>query len=223
MRILVVEDDPSLGEAVRHGLSLEGFAVDLAVDGDAALEAVDVNDYDAVVLDRDIPGTHGDDVCAVLARRPDAPAVLMLTAAGTLTQRVSGFELGADDYLPKPFEFSELVARLRALGRRSGTAVPPVLLQAGIELDLFRRTVRRSGATVRLTRKEFSVLEILLRASGGVVSAETLLEKAWDENANPFTNAIRVTLSSLRRKLGEPWVIETVPGVGYRVLEDELA
>lgn len=223
MRILVVEDDPSLGEAVRHGLSLEGFAADLAVDGDTALESIDVNRYDAVVLDRDIPGTHGDEVCAILARRSGAPAVLMLTAAGTLTQRVSGFELGADDYLSKPFEFSELVARLRALGRRTGTAVPPVLQQAGIELDLFRRTVRRSGATVRLTRKEFSVLEVLLRASGGVVSAETLLEKAWDENANPFTNAIRVTLSSLRRKLGEPWVIETVPGVGYRVLEDELA
>ncbi|MDR6868021.1 two-component system response regulator VanR [Microbacterium resistens] len=219
MRILVVEDDPALGEALRHGLGLEGFTVDLVADGADALDATEITPYDALVLDRDIPGVHGDEVCARLATRADAPAVLMLTAAGTLTQRISGFELGADDYLPKPFEFSELVVRLRALGRRGATSIPPVLSRAGIELDLFRRTVRRDGATVRLTRKELAVLEVLLRADGGVVSAETLLDKAWDENANPFTNSIRVTVSGLRKKLGEPWVIETVPGSGYRVVE----
>lgn len=223
MRILVVEDDPVLGEALRHGLGLEGFAVDLVADGADALYATELTSFDAVVLDRDIPGVHGDEVCAQLSARDEAPAILMLTAAGTLTQRISGFEVGADDYLPKPFEFSELVVRLRALGRRATVSIPPVLRHGGLELDLFRRTVRRDGATIRLTRKELSVLEVLLRAGGGVVSAETLLEKAWDENANPFTNSIRVTVSSLRKKLGEPWGIETVPGSGYRMVEQEVA
>jgi two-component system, OmpR family, response regulator VanR len=219
MRVLLVEDDPALGAAVRHGLSLEGFAVDLVADGVDALQAVEATPYDVLVLDRDIPGVHGDEVCARLARRPRSPRILMLTAAATLTQRVSGFELGADDYLPKPFEFSELVVRLRALGRRPTASVPPVLSHGGVELDLFRRTVRRDGATVRLTRKEQAVLEVLLRAGGGVVSAEQLLDKAWDENANPLTNTMRVTISALRRKLGEPGVIETVLGSGYRIVD----
>ncbi|WP_402839810.1 response regulator transcription factor [Microbacterium sp. GXS0129] len=223
MRVLVVEDDASLGEALRHGLSLEGFAIDLATDGDTALMMADVNDYDVLVLDRDLPGTHGDEVCRIVSARPAAPPILMLTAAGTLTQRVSGFELGADDYLPKPFEFSELIVRLRALGRRGPVNVPPVLTRRGVELDLFRRTVRRDGATIRLTPKEFAVLEILLRANGGVVSAETLLEKAWDENANPFTNTIRVTVSAVRKKLGEPGIIDTIPGSGYRIANEASA
>ncbi|GAA1796067.1 response regulator transcription factor [Leucobacter iarius] len=217
MRILVVEDDPVLGPALQRGLALEGFSTDLVVDGTDALHTVEVTEYDALVLDRDLPGTHGDEVCRILANDPGSPRILMLTAAGTLTQRISGFELGADDYLPKPFEFSELVVRLRALGRRSAVAVPPVLSRGPLELDVFRRTVRRDGATIRLTKKELAVLEVLLRADGGVVSAEDLLEKAWDENANPFTNSIRVTVSSLRKKLGEPWIIETVAGSGYRV------
>lgn len=221
MRVLIVEDDPAIGSALLQGLRLEGFSADHVLSGTDALYAVEINEYDAVVLDRDIPGVHGDEVCATLASRPGSPAILMLTAAGTLTQRVSGFELGADDYLPKPFEFAELIVRLRALGRRSVSALPPVLAANGIELDQFRRTVRRNGATIRLTRKEFAVLEVLLRASGGVVSAETLLEKAWDENANPFTNSIRVTVSTLRKKLGLPWAIETVKGSGYRISEAE--
>lgn len=222
MRVLVVEDDPALRAALRHGLSLEGFSVDTAADGTDALHAVEATAFDVVVLDRDLPGVHGDEVCAVLAKTPGAPPVLMLTASSTLTQRVSGLELGADDYLPKPFEFSELVARLRALGRRPSVALPPVLTSGTLELDLFRRTVRRDGASVRLTRKEIAVLEVLLRADGGIVSAERLLEKAWDENANPFTNSIRVTVSSLRKKLGQPWAIETVPGSGYRISGIEL-
>lgn len=217
MRVLIAEDDPGLGRALQQGLGLEGFTVDLVADGDDALHAMTITPYDLLVLDRDLPGTHGDEVCRALAGRAGAPGILMLTAAGTLTQRISGFELGADDYLPKPFEFSELVVRLRALGRRSREAVPPVLESGGIELDLFRRTVRRDGATIRLTRKEIAVLEVLLRADGGVVSAETLLDKAWDVNANPFTNATRVTVSTLRKKLGEPSIIQTVPGSGYRV------
>jgi len=217
MRVLVVEDDASLLAALRHGLTLEGFTVDTASDGADALHAVEVTPFDVVVLDRDIPGVHGDQVCAILASTPDAPSILMLTASSALTQRVSGLELGADDYLPKPFDFSELVARLRALGRRPAVSLPPVITSGAVELDLFRRTVRRDGASIRLTRKEIAVLEVLLRADGGVVSAERLLEKAWDENANPFTNSIRVTVSSLRKKLGQPWAIETVPGCGYRL------
>ena len=214
MRVLIVEDDITLGDAVRDGLHFEGFTVDLVRDGGTALESLSVNDYDAVVLDRDLPGVHGDDICRRLATEDDSPAVLMLTAAGLLHEKVAGFQLGADDYLAKPFEFPELIVRLRALGRRRSTH-PPVLEQHGVALDPFRRTVSRDGIAVRLTRKEIAVLEVLMRADGGVVSAETLLEKAWDENANPFTNTMRVAISSLRRKLGEPWVIQTVPGFGY--------
>lgn len=221
MRVLIAEDDPTLGAALRHGLSLEGFTVDLVSDGVDALHATEVTAYDALVLDRDLPGLHGDDVCARLAEREGQPAVLMLTASATLADRISGFERGADDYLPKPFEFSELVARLRALGRRSAHAVPPTITAGDVELDLFRRTVRRRGVPVRLTPKEIAVLEVLMTSRGGVISAETLLEKAWDENANPFTNSVRVTISSLRKKLGAPDAIVTVPGVGYRMRDDD--
>ncbi|MFE6734725.1 response regulator transcription factor [Microbacterium sp. NPDC057650] len=219
MRVLVVEDEAYLAEAIRAGLALEAIAADVVADGDGALFAADVNEYDVILLDRDIPGTHGDDVCRILTARDSRPAILMLTAARRLRDKVDGFELGADDYLPKPFEFPELIARLRALSRRRFTALPPQLERAGIALDPFRREVSRSGRHVALSRKEFAVLEVLLRAEGGVVSAETLLEKAWDENANPFTNTVKVTISTLRRKLGEPWVIRTVPGVGYVIDE----
>ncbi|GAA1726847.1 response regulator transcription factor [Isoptericola hypogeus] len=217
MRVLIVEDEPYLAEAVKSGLALEAIAADVAADGEAALYSLDVNEYDVVVLDRDLPGVHGDEVCRTLAQREERPAILMLTAARRVGDKVSGLELGADDYLSKPFEFPELVARVRALGRRRFTALPPQLEAAGVVLDPFRREVFRDGRYVRLSRKEFAVLEVLMRASGGVVSAETLLEKAWDENVNPFTNSVKVTISALRRKLGEPWVIRTAPGAGYAI------
>ncbi|OUE20341.1 Transcriptional regulatory protein TcrA [Clavibacter michiganensis] len=219
MRILVVEDEPLLADAVAKGLRLESFAVDVARDGDQALAKAAVTAYDAVVLDRDLPGIHGDEVCRRLVAAPDAPRILMLTAAAALADRVTGLELGADDYLVKPFEFEELVARLRALGRRTPTARPPVRERAGIRLDPFRREVYRDGRLVRLARKEFAVLAVLMEADGGVVSAEALLEKAWDENADPFTNAVRITVSTLRKRLGAPGPIETVPGVGYRIAD----
>lgn len=215
MRVLVVEDEDYLADAIRDGLAQAAIAADVASDGDSALYAVDVNDYDAIVLDRDIPGTHGDDVCRILAARETRPAILMLTAAGRLEQKVGGFALGADDYLSKPFEFPELIARLRALNRRRFHALPPQLQRGGIILDPIRRTVFRDDRHVSLSRKEFAVLEILLRADGGAVSAEMLLEKAWDENTNPFTHSVKVTISTLRRKLGEPQTIRTIPGVGY--------
>ncbi|WP_223693736.1 response regulator transcription factor [Leifsonia poae] len=216
MRALIVEDEVYLGEAVQTGLRRETIAVDLVNDGGTALEFLSVNDYDVVILDRDIPGVHGDDVCAwVTANKPEC-RVLMLTAARTLDDKVSGFELGADDYLSKPFDFPELVARLRALERRPAASRPPVIEAAGVALDPFRREVYRNGRLVRLSRKEFAVLDVLMQAEGGVVSSESLLEKAWDANADPFTNTIRVTISNLRKRLGEPWVIHTVPGSGYR-------
>ena len=217
MRVLIVEDEEFLADAIRARLEMESIAADIVGDGAAALAAVEVNDYDAVVLDRDIPGVHGDEVCRVLAENPESPAILMLTAAGGLEDRVDGFELGADDYLAKPFEFPELIARLRALGRRRFTKLPPVLERRGIRLDPFRRDVSVGGRPVQLTPKEFAVLELLLRADGGVVSAETLLEKAWDEHANPFTHTVKVTLSSLRRKLGDPSLITTISGAGYAI------
>ena len=217
MRVLIVEDEPYLAEAVRSGLALQAIAADVVGDGDAALLAVDVNSYDVVLLDRDIPGTHGDEVCRILTARPERPAILMLTAARRLGDKVDGFELGADDYLAKPFEFPELVARIRALGRRVFTTLPPQLSMGGLTLDPFRHEVFRDGRFIRLSRKEFAVLEVLMRANGGVVSAEQLLEKAWDENANPFTNTVKVTISTLRRKLGEPWIIRTESGVGYAI------
>jgi two-component system response regulator VanR len=216
MRVLVVEDEPYLAEAIKTGLRLEAIAADVAHDGGSALELLVVNDYDAVVLDRDLPVVHGDEVCARIVADHPATRVLMLTAARTLDDKVSGFERGADDYLAKPFEFPELVMRLRALERRSPQARSPVVESYGVRLDPFRREVYRNGRLVRLSRKEFAVLDVLMNSTGGVVSAETLLEKAWDANADPFTNTIRVTMSNLRKRLGMPQVIHTVPGVGYR-------
>jgi DNA-binding response OmpR family regulator len=217
VRVLVVEDERLLADAIAEGLRRESLAVDVAYDGDAALQRIGVNDYDVVVLDRDLPEVHGDDVCrAVLDADGDA-RVLMLTAATEVRDRVDGLALGADDYLGKPFAFAELVARVRALGRRARPAAPPVLRRAGIVLDPSRREVARDGRPVPLSRKEFGVLEELLRGDGAVVSAEQLLEKVWDENIDPFTNVVRVTMMTLRRKLGEPAAIETLPGSGYRL------
>ena len=217
MRILVVEDELDLANAVARGLRREGFAVDLAGDGAAALEKAAVNDYDVILLDRDLPRVHGDDVCAQLRASGENARILMLTAAASIRERVDGLDLGADDYLGKPFDFEELKARVRALGRRSGTTRPPALERAGIRLDPATRQVVRGGVQVELTPKEFAVLQILLEADGAVVSQEELLERAWDEQANPFTNSARMTLVTLRRRLGDPPVIETIVGAGYRL------
>lgn len=217
MRVLIVEDEVYLAEAIRDGLRLEAIAADIAGDGDTALEQLAVNTYDVVVLDRDIPGPNGDEIARSLSRTPASPRVLMLTAADRLDDKATGFESGADDYLTKPFALRELVLRLRALSRRPSAGAPPVIEYAGLRLDPFRREVYRDGRYVALTRKQFAVLEVLLSAQGGVVSAEDLLERAWDENADPFTNAVRITISGLRKRLGEPWTIETVAGVGYRM------
>ncbi|MFI9592408.1 response regulator transcription factor [Nonomuraea sp. NPDC052265] len=217
MRVLVVEDERMLAGAIAGWLRDETHAVDLAHDGEAALERIAVNDYDVVVLDRDLPRVHGDDVCRELVASESDARVLMLTAAAQLDDRVSGLSMGADDYLPKPFAFPELAARVLALGRRSRPATPPVLRRAGITLDPARREVFRNGRFVPLSKKEFAVLAELMRAQGTVVSAEHLLEKAWDEHADPFTGAVRLTILKLRRKLADPPVVETVPGVGYRI------
>ncbi|MET9709872.1 response regulator transcription factor [Nocardiopsis alba] len=221
MRVLVVEDEPYMAEALQAGLRQEAIAADIALDGDLALERVAVNDYDAVVLDRDIPGTHGDEVCAVLVRDHPGTRIIMLTAAGRLRDKVDGFSLGADDYLTKPFALEELVMRLRALARRPATAVDPVLHCGDLRLDPYRREAHRGGRPLRLPRKQFAVLELLMRADGAVVTAETLLEKVWDEHADPFTTAPRVAVSHLRRVLGDPDPIVTVPGVGYRLVDPE--
>jgi DNA-binding response OmpR family regulator len=189
----------------------------VAYDGDAALERLAVNDYDVIVLDRDLPRVSGDQVCTTLVESGAGPRILMLTAATAVTQRVAGLGLGADDYLTKPFAFAELIARVQALGRRARPATPPVLERAGVCLDSYRRTVTRDGEPVPLSRKEFAVLAELLRADGGVISAEQLLEKAWDEHTDPFTGVVRFTIMMVRRKLGDPPVIETVPGAGYRI------
>jgi DNA-binding response OmpR family regulator len=217
MRVLVVEDERVLADAIGAGLRGEALAVDVVYDGDAALERLSVNDYDVVVLDRDLPVVHGDDVCRTLARSGAPVRVLMLTAAADLADRVEGLDLGADDYLPKPFAFAELVARVRALGRRARLPAPPVLQRAGVLLDPARRQASRDGRPLPLRVKEFLVLEELLRAEGAAVSAEQLLEKAWDENIDPFTHVVRVTIMTLRRKLGEPPLIETIAGAGYRL------
>ena len=217
MRVLIVEDELYLAEAIRDGLRLEAIAADIAGDGDTALEQLSINTYDVVVLDRDIPGPNGDEIARRLAGEAESPRILMLTAADRLDDKATGFASGADDYLTKPFALRELVLRLRALGRRPAAGTPPVVEAAGVRLDRFRREVYRDGQYVALTRKQFAVLDVLMTAGGGVVSAEDLLERAWDENADPFTNAVRITISTLRKRLGEPWVIETVPGVGYRM------
>ncbi|WP_456785715.1 response regulator transcription factor [Cellulomonas sp. P5_C5] len=220
MRVLIVEDEPYLAEAIRDGLRLEAIAADIAGDGDTALELFDVHAYDLAVLDRDIPGPSGDAVAAHIVASGRGTPILMLTAADRLDDLASGFGLGADDYLTKPFDLRELVLRLRALDRRRAHHRPPVREIAGLRLDPFRREVFRDGRYVPLTRKQFAVLEVLVAADGGVVSAEELLERAWDENADPFTNAVRITVSALRKRLGEPWLIATVAGAGYRI-EDE--
>ena len=217
MRVLVVEDERLLADAIAGGLRRHAMAVDVAYDGNAALERLAVNDYDVVVLDRDLPIMSGDEVCATLAGSGVGTRILMLTAATAVSQRVAGLSLGADDYLTKPFAFAELAARIQALGRRTRPAAPPVLRRGGIRLDQHRRTVARDGQPVGLSRKEFAVLAELLRAEGGVVSAEHLLEKAWDEHVDPFTGVVRFVIMMLRRKLGDPPVIETVPGAGYRI------
>ncbi len=206
-----------LADAIATGLRRETLAVDVAYDGAGALERTSVNEYDVVVLDRDLPRVHGDEVCRRLVAERNPARILMLTAAGDLDDKVEGLSIGADDYLAKPFAFAELIARVRALGRRAAAPVPPVLERAGISLDPARRAVSRDGLPIDLTRKEFAVLEVLLRADGVVVSSEQLLEKAWDEHIDPFTNVVRVTMMTLRKKLGDPPVIETVPGVGYRL------
>jgi two-component system response regulator VanR len=217
MRVLIVEDEPYLAEAIRDGLRLEAIAADIAGDGDSALGMLSVNAYDIAVVDRDIPAPSGDEIARHIVASGSGMPILMLTAADRLDDKATGFELGADDYLTKPFALQELVLRLRALDRRRAHSRPPVREIAGLKLDPFRREVYRDGRYVALTRKQFAVLEVLLAAEGGVVSAEELLRQAWDENADPFTNAPRITVSALRKRLGEPTIIATVAGVGYRI------
>jgi len=217
VRVLILEDEPYMADAIRDGLRLEAIAADVAADGDAALEMLSINSYDIAVLDRDVPGPTGDEVARHIVASGSGMPILMLTAADRLDDKASGFELGADDYLTKPFALQELVLRLRALDRRRAHNRPPVREIAGLRLDPFRREVYRDGRYVALTRKQFAVLEVLVATEGGVVSAEELLERAWDQNADPFTNAVRITVSALRKRLGEPSIIATVAGAGYRI------
>lgn len=217
MRVLVVEDEERLAKTVARGLSRYGMAVDLAFDGNDGLLKAMANDYDVVVLDRDLPGRHGDEVCRRIRAEGRRAGILMLTASGEVESRVEGLRLGADDYLPKPFAFDELVARIQALSRRSQPPVPVMLTRAGITLDPSRREVARGGQTLHLTNKEFGVLEVLLAADGRVVSSEELLDRVWDEFTDPFTTVVRVTVGTLRKKLGEPPIIHTVIGSGYRI------
>jgi DNA-binding response OmpR family regulator len=217
MRILIAEDEPRLAQTLARGLRRGGWAVDVAPDGQAALDRAALIDYDAVVLDRDLPAVHGDEVCRRLVARERPPRILMLTAAAEVDDRVEGLNLGADDYLAKPFAFAEVVARLNALSRRSDAARPPVLERSGVRLDPARHEVVRDGRPVSLTPKELGVLGVLLRAEGTVVTTEALLERVWDEHTDPFTNTVRVTVMNLRRKLGAPALIETVIGAGYRM------
>ncbi len=216
MRVLVVDDHRELADTVAKGLRYEGMAVDVAFDGQSALRNAAVYEYEVIVLDRDLPQLHGDEVCRRLRERDVNARVLMLTASGTIEDRVDGLSLGADDYLTKPFAFAELVARVRALARRAQPALPPVLTRGDLRVDVAQRIARRAGERLTLSPKEFAVLELLM-ASEGVISAEELLERVWDEHANPFSNTVKVTVSRLRRKLGEPPVIETVPHAGYRI------
>jgi len=216
VRVLVVEDNQVVAQAVAEGLRDQGMAVDVADDGAAGLQKAELNTYDVVVLDRDLPAVHGDDVCTRLVGRPGSARILMLTAAGAAEDRVDGLNLGADDYLAKPFHFPELVARVIALGRRAPSG-PVLLRRGGLVLDRARRQASRDGQLIPLTRKELGVLEVLMAADGAVISAEQLLEQVWDEFADPFTNAVPVTVMRLRRKLGEPPLIETVIGGGYRL------
>jgi DNA-binding response OmpR family regulator len=206
-----------LADAIATGLRRRALAVDVAYDGDAALERLAVNDYDVLVLDRDLPKVHGDQVCQAVVASGGTTRVLMLTAADAVRDRIAGLNLGADDYLPKPFVFAELIARIQALGRRTQPATPPTLRRSGLTFEPAHRRVERDGVEIRLSPKEFALLHELLRANGAVVSSEHLLEKVWDENVDPFTNTLRVTMLNLRRKLGLPPIIQTVPGVGYQL------
>ena len=217
MRVLVVEDEPEFANLIAEGLRDQGMAVDVAYDGLAAATKLNVHPYDVVVLDRDLPGLHGDTLCRTITDSHDPAMILMLTAAGAAAERVAGLALGADDYLPKPFHFPELVLRIRALARRKPGAQDHTLTAAGIELDPLAPNATRDGRPLKLSAKEFAVLEALLRASPGALSAERLLEQAWDENTDPFTNTVRVTIGRLRRKLGDPNVIHNTPGIGYRI------
>ncbi|GAA2118612.1 response regulator transcription factor [Actinomadura napierensis] len=219
MRVLVAEDVEDLAAAIATGLRREGMAVDVALDGNAALDRLACTRYDVVVLDRDLPGVHGDEVCRRQAADRSGSRVLMLTAAGTVRDRVEGLGLGADDYLPKPFDFAELVARIRALGRRPATSLPPVLERGDVTCDPGRRVAFRAGRRLELSPKEFALLECLLGAAGRVVSAEELLERVWDEAADPFTTAVKQTMRRLRAKLGDPPVIRTVREGGYQIGE----
>jgi DNA-binding response OmpR family regulator len=215
VRILIAEDEQVLADRLAAGLRQQAFAVDVSYAGDTALERLAVNPYDVVILDRDLPKVHGDDVCREVVRSAPGTRILMLTASGSVQDRVNGLNLGADDYLPKPFDYPELVARIHALARRVAPALPPTLRRAGITLDPARHQVSRDGVFIPLSRKEFSVLQILMSADGAVVSQEELLTRAWDETIDPFTNSARVVVSRLRAKLGEPPVIMTLPGLGY--------
>ena len=217
MRVLIAEDERRLADALARGLRREGMAVDIAPDGSEALVKTQVFRYDVLVLDRDLPGVHGDEVCRRVRGEQPETGILMLTAAGAVEDLVHGLSLGADDYLAKPFRFAELVARIRALARRSVPRHPPLLRHRDLELDPATRRLTRSGQPVELARKEFAVLETLMAADGATVSAEQLLERVWDEHTDPFTNVVRMTIMTLRRKLGEPGVVETVIGVGYRL------
>jgi DNA-binding response OmpR family regulator len=217
VRVLVVEDSRALADVVAEGLRDEDMAVDVAYDGLEAATKLDLNTYDVVVLDRDLPGLHGDTICRMIAEREAPAMVLMLTASGSPAHRVSGLSLGADDYLPKPFHFPELVLRIRSLARRQPTARARVLRAAGIELDPLHHTATRDGRRLDLSGREFAVLEALMRAEHAVLSAEELLQQVWDENADPFTNTVHVTISRLRRKLGDPPAIETIRNVGYQI------
>ncbi|KQY24968.1 two-component system response regulator [Cellulomonas sp. Root485] len=218
MRVLVAEDEEVMADALARGLRRAGYAADVAMDGATALELATLNPYDVVLLDRDLPVVHGDDVCRALLASGSSARILMLTAAGGLQEKVDGFGLGADDYLAKPFAFAELLARVQALARRTAPAQQPVLVAAGLRVDVARRAVTRDELPVDLTLKEYGVLVELVRAAGAVVSAEELLARVWDENADPFTNAVRVTMVGLRRKLGDPPLVETLRGAGYRVI-----
>lgn len=219
MKVLVVEDSRTLADALVEGLQDEQMAVDVAYDGLQAATKLDLNTYDVIVLDRDLPGVHGDTLCRVITERENPAMVLMLTASSTPSQRVSGLRLGADDYLPKPFHFPELVLRIRALARRRPTAQPRILRAAGIELEPLSHSATRDGHRLDLSAKEFAVLEALMRAQGTVLSAEDLYAQVWDENVDPFTNTVHVTISRLRRKLGQPPAIETITNVGYHITQ----
>jgi DNA-binding response OmpR family regulator len=220
MRVLLVEDERVLADYLAAGLRRDGLAVDVSYDGDHAEQRISVNRYDVLILDRDLPGMHGDELCRrVAGEGGGVTRILMLTAYDTVRDRVAGLNIGADDYLTKPFDYAELLARVRALGRRTTPALPPVLSRGDLIMDTARHQVERGNVPISLSPKEFAVLQVLMSASGAVVSAETLLERAWDENADPWTNTVRVTVSKLRAKLGSPPLIETIPGAGYRMAQ----